>query len=136
MPDTKTRMSVTDLAGIAFREYETEAMHQGDELFDVHREEFLACTQATAASVLGSEAAAQLDWTYTGTADLPPDTEEATALLDDGPKYLRYRYSDETASFDLVQPCSTCGHERISEVSNLIQLGALLEAARLEAVSR
>lgn len=133
MPETKTRMSVTDLAGIAFRKYETDAMQQGDEMFDQHREEFLACTQATATSVLGSEAAAQLDWTYTGTADLPPDTEEATALLDYGPNYLRYRYSDDSASFELVQPCGTCGHQRINEVSNLIQLGGLLETARLEA---
>jgi hypothetical protein len=132
---TTARLTVTDLAGIAFRKYETEAMDQGDALFDQQRDEFLSCARATAASTLGKEAAEQLDWVYTGTADLPPDTEQATALLDGGPNYIRYRYTsdDEAASFELVQPCGSCHRDRIDEVTSLIKLGALLEEAQWEA---
>jgi hypothetical protein len=121
------RLGIADLAQLAYRNATTEAEQQGDEMFDQHREEFFACARKCARSALGEEAAAQLAWVYTGTADLPADTEEATALLDEShTEYLRYRHSDTDVTFELVQPCGSCGHQRINAVHNLVQLGALL----------
>ena len=136
MTDTTTKLSITDLAGIAFREYEAAAETQGDELFEQHRDEFLTCARSMSRSVLGDDANAQLDWTYTGTMHLPPDTEEATAWIDEGPAYLRYRATEDAVTFELVQPCNACGHKEISEVTNLIKLGALLEAATWKATEQ
>lgn len=126
---TEVRTSIADIAALAFSEYTAESESQGDQLFDQHREEFLTCARVTSRNRLGVEAAEQLDWQYTGTMHLPPDTEEATARIDGGPLYLRYRYSDEEATFTLVQPCGTCGHEQIDAVTSLVVLGGLLEAA-------
>ncbi len=124
---TTARLGVADLAGIAYRTTNAEAEQQGDAMFDQHREEFLASASNCAQGSLGKEAADQLTWIYTGTADLPPDTEEATALLDEAhTDYLRYRHSDEDVTFELVQPCGACGHQKINAVHNLVHLGALL----------
>lgn len=124
-----TKLSITDLAAIAFMELTDEAERQGDEMFAQYRDEFLACARAMSLKVLGEEASRQLDWTYTGTTDLPADTDQATALIDEGPAYLRYRvFAGEEVSFELVQPCDSCKHERINGVSSLASLGGLLEA--------
>ena len=44
--------------------------------------------------------------------------------------WLRYRYDPvaESADFELVQQCSTCGHEQADEVTGLTKLGELLAA--------
>lgn len=125
-------LNIADLAGIAYREMEGSAEKQGDELFDEQREQLLSIAAASARMKLGPDVARQLDWQYTGTLDLPPDIEQATALIDEGPDYLRYRYNiaTEAPSFELVQPCSSCGRDAISEVTDLVGLGALLETAR------
>jgi hypothetical protein len=133
MTDTTTKLSIGDLAAIAFDEFTSAAERQGDEMFEQHRDEFLTCARAMAHKVLGHDAAAQLNWQYTGTMHLPKDTEEATAWIDEGPAYLRYRATDEEVSFELVQPCSACGHKQINGVSSLAVLGGLLECATLTA---
>lgn len=127
-------LNVADLAGIAFREMEEAAEKQGDNLFDEHQEQLLNCAAQTALMKLGPDVAHQLFWQYTGTADLPPDVEQATALIDGGPDYLRYRYEvgTEVTSFELVQPCNACHRDAVTEVVSLVALGALLETARWE----
>ncbi|GAA2929380.1 hypothetical protein [Streptomyces enissocaesilis] len=128
MPETTTQSaSLIDLAITSYTEYAAEAMDQGDEMFEEHRSEFLGAARATAQIRLG--AATELDWTYTGTMDLPPDTEEATAPLAPGrPEYLRYRWNADTedVTFELVQPCDKCNHSQINEITGLVGLGALL----------
>ncbi|MGW2861862.1 hypothetical protein [Streptomyces sp. NPDC001205] len=125
-------LNIADLAGIAYREMEGLAEKQGDDMFDEHRKQLLGAAGQTALMKLGPAVAHQLAWVYTGTADLPPDIEQATALIDDGPDYLRYRYNvgTEITSFELVQPCGACGRDKIGEVMDLVGLGALLETAR------
>lgn len=128
---TTTSLSVADLACLAFTKWASEGEAKGDEMFEQHREEFLACARAKARSVLGEEAAAQLDWQYTGTLDLPADTEQATASLGEGrTEIVRYRVVDaDEVSFALVQPCGTCGHDQINEIRDLAHIGGLLETA-------
>lgn len=130
--NTTTTLTVAELASLAFGKESAEAEALGDEMFEEQREQLLACARGKARFVLGDEAAAQLDWQYTGTADLPTDTEQATAGLGEGrSEYLRYRVTDDgdSVTFALVQPCSACGNDRIDEVRSLGHLGALLEAA-------
>lgn len=136
MPDTTTKLSLSDLAAIAFTELSELAEKQGDEMFIQHRDEFLGFADARARRALGAEAADQLDWKYTGTMHLPKDTEEATAWIDEGPAYLRYRVADDDATFELVQPCSACGHQQIDAVDSLATLGGLLDAATWRASER
>lgn len=136
MTTTDTKLNLTDLAAIAFNELTEAAERQGDEMFEQHRDELLACARAMALKVLGQEASAQLDWQYTGTMHLPEDTEEATAWIDEGPAYLRYRVTDDEVTFMLVQPCAACGHKQIDGVNSLAVLGGLLEAATWTAADR
>ncbi|MEV7466214.1 DUF6195 family protein [Streptomyces kronopolitis] len=128
---TTTHLTVVDLASLAFTKWESEGEAKGDEMFEQHREEFLTFARGKARSVLGEEAAEQLDWQYTGTLDLPADTEQATASLGEGrPEYLRYRVVDgDEVALALVQPCGSCGHDQINELRDLIHLGGLLETA-------
>lgn len=127
MPDISTKLSLTDLAAIAFTETMETAEKKADEMFIRHRAEFLGFADGRARRALGGEAADQLIWQYTGTMHLPKGVEEATARIDGGPNYLRYRVADEDATLQLVQPCSTCGHDQINPVDSLATLGGLLE---------
>lgn len=136
MTATATKLNLADLAAIAFNELTEAAERQGDEMFEQHRDELLACARVMALKVLGQEASAQLDWQYTGTMHLPKGTEEATAWIDEGPAYLRYRVTDDEVTFMLVQPCSACGHKQIDGVNSLAVLGGLLEAATWTAADR
>ncbi|MFJ4932379.1 hypothetical protein ACIP8U_00710 [Streptomyces pseudovenezuelae] len=123
-----SKMTLVELAEISFEEYSNSAEEQADEQFEQERESFLAAVRATARQRF-SATAEQLEWTYTPHAELPADVEEATAPLSpERPEYFRYRYNHatETPSFELVQPCSTCGHDRINEVTGLTDLGRLL----------
>ncbi|MER7151211.1 DUF6195 family protein [Streptomyces lydicus] len=128
---TTTHLTVADLASLAFTKWASEGEAEGDEMFEQHREEFLASARGRAHSVLGEEAAAQLDWQYTGTLDLPAGTEQATASLGEGrTEYLQYRVVDsDEVTFVLVQPCNSCGHDQINELRDLTHLGGLLETA-------
>jgi hypothetical protein len=128
---TTVSLTVADLASLAFTKWESEGEAKGDEMFEQHREEFLTFARAKARSVLGEEAAAQLDWQYVGTLNLPADTEQATASLGEGrAEYLQYRVVDsDEVTFNLVQPCGTCGHDQINELRDLTHLGGLLETA-------
>ncbi|MCT9092927.1 hypothetical protein N4G70_29245 [Streptomyces sp. ASQP_92] len=124
-------LNIADLAGIAFREMQEGAEKQGDDMFDEHREQLLSAARQTALMKLGPDVAVQLAWQFTGTAELPPDIEQAVAVVDEGPDYLRYRYNvaTEITSFELVEPCRACGRDKVSEIHDLVGLGALLEAA-------
>lgn len=122
--------TLTAIAINASQEYYSEAEAQSDDLFEHHREEIFSFARGKAAAVLGKEAAQLLTWEYTGTADLPPDTYEAKAFVDDSPAYLRYRLIDsEDVTFELVRPCLSCHQNRIDTVAHLAHLGSLLEAA-------
>lgn len=120
-----------NLIDLALTTYTEGAAAQAEELADraaEARDEFLAHADSCAHGVLSSSAE-QLTWQYV-TAGLPDETEEARAFLAPGrPEYLRYRVSgidDHQVSFDLVQPCRACGHDRITRVTSLFHLGALL----------
>ncbi|MGW0821783.1 hypothetical protein [Streptomyces sp. NPDC002845] len=121
-------MNLIELAQTTYTEYIGSAQDELDARYQENRESFLTSARKTATNRFG-EAAEQLDWTYTSPDDLPDDIEEATAPLAPGRlEYLRYRYTtdDEIATFELVQPCSACGHDRINEVPGLTKLGELL----------
>ncbi|MEE4419612.1 DUF6195 family protein [Streptomyces bugieae] len=126
-----TSLTIADLASLAFDKWAAEGEARGDEVFEQQREEFLVFALGKARSVLGEEAAYQLDWQYTGTLGLPKGIEQATATLGEGrTEYLRYRVTDgEEVSFALVQPCGKCGRDEINEVRDLAHLGGLLETA-------
>ncbi|MEU7597526.1 DUF6195 family protein [Streptomyces sp. NPDC039022] len=128
---TTQSMTVAGLASLAFSKLTAAAEAQGDEMFDKHRDEFLGFARGTARMTLGEEAAALLDWQYTGTAELPEGVEQATARLDEGrSEYLRYRVTDgDESTFVLVQPCGACGREQVDEVGGLAHLGGLLDTA-------
>lgn len=122
------RMSLIEEAETAYGEFVGANQDEADERFEDQRQHFLDVARKTARVRLGS-AADELEWTYTLPDDLPADTEEAVAPLGQGrPEYLRYRYTvdEESGSFELVQPCHACGHDRINEVSGLTKLGELL----------
>ena len=124
------KLTLVDLADMAYREYSDSAEEQADELFEQERADFLKFARECASSALG-EAAAELQWTYTPHADLPAETQEATApLMPGSSEYLRYRidHAGESIKFELVQPCSACGQSRINEVFDLLTLGRLLAA--------
>lgn len=125
-----THLSLIEQAETAYTEYVGASRDETDERFERESESFLSSARATAKSLLG-EAAYELEWTYTLPDDLPEDTQEAVAVLAPGrSEYLRYRYDadGDTESFELVQPCSACGHDRINEVTGLTKLGELLAA--------
>lgn len=93
------------------------------------REQFLRYARSHADHAL-SQAAGELVWQYV-TEGLPDQVEEARAVLAPGrPDYLRYRQDHSTdsvgVSFDLVQPCFSCGTDRVSPVTGLFHLGELL----------
>lgn len=124
------RMTLIELAETTYSEYRDAAQDELDERFEQERESFLSAARKTAEVRFGT-AAEELDWTYTLADDRPTGVEEAVASLASGrPEYLRYRYDHdaESASFELVQPCDACGHDRINEVSGLTKLGELLAA--------
>ncbi|KOT47126.1 MULTISPECIES: hypothetical protein [Streptomyces] len=122
---------VADLASLAFNKVETVVEAQGDEMFVRHRGAFLGFARDAARIALGREAAALLEWQYTGTNNLSDGIEEATASLGEGrSEYLLYRINDdEDSTLELVQPCGACGNDQVNEVRDLAHLGALLEAA-------
>lgn len=127
---TDKLMSLIEEAEIAYSEYLGATQDEADERYEKQAEEFLAAARATAKVRLGS-AADGLDWTYTSPDDLPDDVEEATALLAKGRMdWLRYRYDHaaESANFEFVQQCTTCGHEKADEITGLTKLGELLAA--------
>jgi len=131
-----TKLSITDLATTAFAEQMESAERQGDEMFTRHRDEFLTYARGMSRRVLGMEAADQLDWTYTGTMHLPEGVEQATAWIDEGPAYLRYRIVEDQTAFELVQPCGTCGNDQIDTVIGLAALGGLLDVATWKAAEK
>ncbi|MDX2700336.1 hypothetical protein [Streptomyces ipomoeae] len=121
-------MNLIELALTTYTEYLGAAEDEADARAEELRDSFLAAARATAGTRLGS-AADELEWTYTPHGTLPKDTEQATALLAPGRlEYLRYRYDHdaEDTSFELVQPCGACGHDRVNEVPGLTRLGELL----------
>lgn len=123
------RMTLIELAETTYAEYVDATQDELDIRYQETSEAFIAAARMTAKNRFGVEAADQLEWTYTCPDDLPDDVEEAIAPLAPGrPEYLRYRYTTdgESATFELVQPCSACGHDRINEVSGLVKLGELL----------
>lgn len=123
-------MTLIEAAEAMYSEYIDAAQDEKDAQFEEERESFLSAARATAKARFG-DAADELEWTYTLADDRPSGVEEAIASLAPGrPEYLRYRYDHdgESASFELVQPCSACGHDRINEVSGLTKLGELLAA--------
>ncbi|MFD7661257.1 DUF6195 family protein [Streptomyces sp. NPDC059788] len=125
-------LTVADLASRALAQVEADGEAWGDAMFKESRARFLVDADDRAGRVLGDEAAARLQWQYTGAERLPANTEQATASLgEDRGEYLRYRYTtgDEMASFALVQPCGTCGRDQVDEVRDLVHLGYLLETA-------
>lgn len=125
------KMTLIELADISYIEYVNITEEAADDQFKEECESFLHAARATARNRFGTTAD-QLQWTYTPNADLPNDIEEATApLAPDRPEYLRYRYDHnaESATFELVQPCSACGHDRINEVTGIVELGRLLANA-------
>lgn len=127
---TTDHMTLVELAEISYTEYVGSNQDQLDERFEEERESFLTAARATAKNRFGSTAD-QLEWTYTLPDDQPSGVEEAVAPLAPGrPEYLRYRYDHdgEIDSFELVQPCSACGIDRVNEVAGLVQLGQLLAA--------
>lgn len=124
-------MTLIEAAEATYSEYIDTAQDELDEWFERERESFLTAARATARTRFGSECADQLEWTYTLLDDRPNGAEEAVAMLAPGrSEYLRYRYDHdaESASFELVQPCAACGHDRVNEVSGLAKLGELLAA--------
>ncbi|WP_030024850.1 DUF6195 family protein [Streptomyces monomycini] len=132
MTTTTDLTTVAELASRAFARYATESESRGDEMFEEHRAEFLGFARGEARMVLGEEAAALLDWQYTGSAYLPRGVNQATASLGEGrSEYLRYRITDgDESTFVLVQPCGTCGRDQVDEVRDLASLGALLDMAQ------
>jgi hypothetical protein len=121
------KLTLVELADISYTEYVNGSEERADEAFEQERQEFLKFARECAASTL-SQAAADLDWTYTPYADLPEGVQEATGRTE----YLRYqiRHNEEVIKFELVQPCSACGEARITEVTGLVQLGQLLANAK------
>ncbi|MET9909774.1 hypothetical protein ABZZ74_23715 [Streptomyces sp. NPDC006476] len=122
------KMTLIELAEISYEEYSDSAEELADALCEQERQEFLKFAREAAVSTLGSTAAG-LEWTYTPHADLPSDMQEAAAPLAPGrSEYLRYRidHAGESIKFELVQPCSTCGQDRINEVAGIVELGRLL----------
>jgi hypothetical protein len=123
-------MSLVELAETVYAEYTDASQEESDQRFEEASENFITAARLTAKTRFG-DAADALNWTYTLPDDLPQGIEEAVAALAPGrPEYLRYRYDHdgENPSFELVQPCSACGHERINEVTGLTKLGELLAA--------
>lgn len=121
-------MTLIELAETAYDEYVGATQDEADQRREEQVEEFLAAARATAKARLGS-AADELDWACTSPDDLPDDVEEATALLAKGRMdWLRYRYDSaaESADFEYVRQCSTCGHEEADEVTGLTKFGELL----------
>lgn len=122
-------MTLLDLADISFHEYARSAEEEADEQFEKKCESFLSAARAIAHARFGSSSS-ELEWTYSAQTDLPTDVEQATAPLAAGrTEYLRYRYdhASEDTTFELVQPCTSCGHDEINEVTSLVGLGRLLE---------
>jgi hypothetical protein len=126
------KLTLVELADISYSEYANSTQEQADEQFEKNRESFLAIARTTARGRFGSTAD-QMEWAYTPHAELPEDIEEATAPLAEGrTEYFRCRFNaaTEATTFELVQPCSACGNDRITEVTGLVQLGQLLANAK------
>ncbi|MGX1129959.1 hypothetical protein RKD49_002149 [Streptomyces glaucescens] len=126
------KLTLVELADISYTEYVNGAEELANDTFEQERENFLAIARTMARSRF-SATADQLEWTYTPHAELPEDVEEATAPLAPArTEYFRCRYNsaNETTSFELVQPCSACGRDGITEVTGLVQLGQLLADAK------
>jgi hypothetical protein len=122
-------VNLIELALTTYTEGSAAKTEETAALAEEARVEFLAAADSCAHGVLNS-GADDLNWQYT-TTGLPESVEEARAILAPGrPEYLRYRidHADETAdvSFDLVQPCSACGDDRITAVTGLYRLGQIL----------
>lgn len=124
-----------NLIELALTTYTEGAAAKAEELADRSveaRDEFLAHADSCARGILNSSAE-NLTWQYT-TTGLPDETEEARAFLALGrPEYLRYRVSgidDHKVSFDLVQPCRACGHDRITTITSLYHLGQILHGTQ------
>ncbi|WP_405960559.1 hypothetical protein OG235_24505 [Streptomyces sp. NBC_00024] len=123
-------MNLIELALTTYTEGTAHEAERAEEYAAAAREELLRFARACASSTLSADAA-DLDWQVT-TEGLPKEMEEARALLVPGrPEYLRYRINhaaspDVEVSFELVQPCQACGNDRISLVTSLFHLGALL----------
>ena len=121
-------MSLIDIALKAHAEQEADAPQRVAAMLEEARAEFLAMVRASVRLTLGAEFDA-LQWQYTTGPELPEEIEQATAQLEPGrPEYLRYRinHSKETIALELVQPCTACGHDRITAVSSAADLGRLL----------
>jgi hypothetical protein len=131
-------MNLIELALTTYTEGTAAEAERDAEYAAEARAELLRFARACASSTLSTDAA-DLDWQCT-TEGLPEEVEEARAVLAAGrPEYLRYRVDhqaspDVEVSFDLVQPCLACGHDRIAKVTSLFHLGQLLhQDPRLDA---
>ncbi|QTU64265.1 hypothetical protein [Streptomyces scabiei] len=126
-------MNLIEHALTVFTEGTAERAERDAEYAAEAREELLRLARGCAVATLAADAG-DLDWQCT-TEGLPGHVEEARALLLPGrSEYLRYRIDHEDAdnvqvSFDLVRPCLTCGHDRITKVTSLFHLGQLLHEA-------
>jgi hypothetical protein len=122
-------MNLIELALTTYTEGTAAKAERAEEYAAEARDELLRLARACASSTLSTDAA-DLDWQYT-TEGLPESLEEARAFLTAGrPEYLRYRIDhkdpDVQVSFELVQPCLACEHDRVSPVTGLFHLGQLL----------
>jgi hypothetical protein len=126
-------MNLVQLALTTYTEGTAIQAEAAPELAEQARNEFLQHARSYADHTL-SQAAGELVWQYV-TEGLADEVEEARAVLAPGrPDYLRYRLDHSTdsveVSFDLVQPCFTCGTDRVSPVRGLFHLGELLHGER------
>ncbi|MFM9473986.1 hypothetical protein ACKI1U_08260 [Streptomyces scabiei] len=122
-------MNLVQLALTTYTEGTAIQAEAAPELAEQARNQFLQYARSHAEHTL-SQAARDLVWQYV-TVGLPDEVEEARAVLAAGrPDYLRYRHNhadpDGEVAFDLVQPCFTCGTDRVSPVRGLFHLGELL----------
>ncbi|MEI5522486.1 hypothetical protein WB388_17945 [Streptomyces brasiliscabiei] len=124
-------MNLVELALTTYSEGTATNAEAAPELAEQARNQFLQYARSHAEHTL-SQAAGELVWQYV-TVGLPDEVEEARAVLAAGrPDYLRYRHdpttdsADVEVSFDLVQPCFSCGTDRVSPVRGLFHLGELL----------
>lgn len=121
-------MNLIEIALKAHAEHKAEAPRQAARMLEEARTEFLVMARGCVRLKLGRDFDA-LQWQYTCGPDLPEEIEQATASLEpERPEYLRYRvdHGKESVALELVQPCAACGHDRITAVHSVVDLGQLL----------